>query len=147
MRQDEFLSEECISETQNSTQSRSQPLDVITCLANMMKGDRNDISPTPTFKHPRIGEVGSTSEGRSTSILKHIGCTYEEDQEVFGNALNDRPTPISPTPLVIGESNVHITLAPSSQRPREPTKTGEDCRKLKTASVQGLKSSARRKAQ
>lgn len=98
VRQGEFLSEECVSETQNSTQSRSQPLDGITFLANMMEGDRDDISPTPTFKHPRIGEVGSTSEGRSTSILKHIGCTDEEDQEVFVNALNDKPTPVSPTP-------------------------------------------------
>lgn len=112
VRQDEFLSEECILETQNSTQSRSQPLDVITFLANMMEGDRDDISPTPTFKHPRIGEACSTNEGRSTSILKHIGCTYDDDQEVFVDALDDRPTPVSPTPLKLERA-----MCSSHQRP------------------------------
>lgn len=33
--------------------------------------DGGDISPTSTFKHPKIGEVDSRNEGRSTSILKH----------------------------------------------------------------------------
>jgi hypothetical protein len=151
-RPNEDLSDECVPETQNSTQSSSQPLDVITFLANGMEEERDETSPTPTFKHPRIGEVGFANEGHSTSILQHIGLIEEDDQEVFVDALDDRPTPISPTPLMIEENIVSsltdgITPTTSSQRLKEPTRNGEDRRNLKAASVRGLKSSARRKTQ
>lgn len=151
-RPNEDLNEECVPETQNSTQSSSQPLDVITFLANGMEEARDETSPTPTFKHPRIGEVESVNEGHSTSILQHIGLIEEDDQEVFVDALDDRSTPISPTPLMIEENivpslTVGITPTTSSQRLTESTKNGDDRRNLKAASVRGLKSSARRKTQ
>ena len=70
----------------------------------MMDGEKDDISPTPTFKHPRIGEVDSSNEGCSTFILKHIGIIKKDDQEVFVDALNDRQTQVSPTPFMTEDS-------------------------------------------
>ena len=70
--QNKVLSKGCVLETQNSIQSSSLPLDVTTFLANLLDGEGDNISFTPTFKHPRIGEVDSINEGCSTSILEHI---------------------------------------------------------------------------
>lgn len=94
----------------------------------MMDGERDDISPMPTLKDPMIGDVDSTDEGHSTSILEHIGIIEEDDQEVFVDALEDRPTPISPTSFMTEVSNgpsltANIMLSSSSHRMVEPTKT------------------------
>ena len=130
----------------------SELLHVKNFLANRMEGERDETSPMPTFNHSRIGEVESANEGHSTSILQHIGLIEDGDQDVFGDALDDRPTPISPTPLMIEERIVPslivgITPTTSSQRLTKPTKNKEDHRNLKAVSVRGLKSSARRKTQ
>jgi hypothetical protein len=80
--QEKILSKDCVPEIQNSNQSRSHPFDVIAILANLMNMEGNNTSPTPIFKHPRIGEANSINEGRSTSILKHIRIIKEDDQDV-----------------------------------------------------------------
>lgn len=72
------MTEDHILETQNPNQSNSQSLDVIAILANMTDKAGENVSPTPTFKHPKIGEVDSTiiNKGCSSFILKHIGIHY-----------------------------------------------------------------------
>jgi hypothetical protein len=53
------VTEDRILETQNPNQSNNQSLDVIAILADMMDEAREIVSPTPTFKHRKIGEVDS----------------------------------------------------------------------------------------
>lgn len=118
-------------ETQNLHQSSSQPIDFIAFLANVMDREGDNTSPTPTFKYPRIGEANSINESRSTSILKHNGIIEEDDQEIFVNTLDDRPTPVSSIPLRVEESKMlslvaYITLVSLSQRMEDPTMIGED---------------------
>ena len=76
-----------------------------------MNKEGDNTSPTPTFKHPRTGEAYSINEGCSTSIPKHIGIVEEDDQEVFVDALDDRPRPVSPISLRVEESRMLSLIA------------------------------------
>ena len=77
-KQNEVLNEECILESQISTQSISQPLDSMTFFSNTMEKVREDNSPMTIFKHPRISEASLTNERHSTAIFKII-CSIEKN--------------------------------------------------------------------
>ena len=152
-RQKEFLSEDCVLETHNSNSLSNQLINIIAFLANVMDGEGDNTPPTTTFKHPRIDEAYLINEGYSTFILKHIGIIEEDDQEVFVDTLDDRPTPVSPNSLRAKESKMlslttDITPVSFSHRTKDPTTIREVCHDLnKVVSAQGMKSSALRKIQ
>ena len=145
-RQKEFLSEDCVLETHNSNSLSSQLINIIAFLANVMDGEGDNTSPTTTFKHPRIDEAYLINEGWVTFI-------EEDDQEVFVDALDDRPTLVSPNSLRAKESKMlslatDITPLSFSQRTKDPTTIREVCHDLnKAVSAQGMKPSALRKIQ